>query len=47
MKAILNQSLTHLDIHHYSIDKWIRVTVFPLYGDIFACIFNDVTKQYR
>ncbi len=44
--AILNQSPMHFDMHHFSIDKWIRVKVFPLYGDIFACIFNDVTKEY-
>ena len=36
----------HFDMHHFSIDKWIRVKVFPLYGDIFACIYNDVTKEY-
>ena len=44
--AILNQSLTYFDMHHFSIDKWIRVKVFPLNGDIFACIFNDVSKEY-
>ena len=44
--AILNQSPTHFDMHYFSLDKWIRVKVFPLYGDIFACIFNDVTKEY-
>ena len=33
-------------MHHVSIQKRIRVTVFPLDADIFACIFNDVTREY-
>lgn len=27
--AILSQSPTRFDMHHFSIDKWIRVKVFP------------------
>ena len=45
-EAIRNQTSTHFDMHHVSIQKRIRVTVFPLDGDIFACIYNDVTREY-
>lgn len=44
--AILKRTTTHLDMNHYSIQKWIRVTVFPLAHDLFACEYHDVTKEY-
>lgn len=44
--AILNQKMTQFDMNHYSIQKWIRVTAFPLSTDIFACIYSNVTKEY-
>ena len=44
--AILKQKTTHFDMNHLSIQKWIRVTIFPLIEDKIACIYDDVTKEY-
>ena len=44
--AILNKNTTHFDMHHYTIQKWIRVSIFPLQDDVFACIFKDITIEY-
>ena len=45
-EVTLNQRLAQFDLHHQSIDKWIRITVFPINGKAFACIYSDVTKEY-
>lgn len=45
-EAIMNCQTTHLTIHQVSLQKWIRVTVFPLSCETFACIFHDVTKEF-
>ena len=37
---------THFDIHQVSLQKWIRVTLFSLNEDTFACVYDDVTKEY-
>ena len=33
-------------MNHFLIQKWIRVTVFPLIEDKIACIYDDVTKEH-
>ena len=45
-RAILKNKTTHFDMNHFSIQKWIRVTVFPLIENKIACIYDDVTKEY-
>nr|WP_295969958.1 diguanylate cyclase [uncultured Bacillus sp.] len=45
-EAIIQQSATRFTICKVDMQKWICVTVFPLHGDIFACIFQDVTKEF-
>lgn len=45
-EAILKKIPTAFIMHHQKIEKWIRVVVFPMFGDIFACIHYDVTKEY-
>lgn len=44
--AVINQKSIHFDMHRYSIQKWIRIVVFPLLQDTFGCIYYDVTKEY-
>ncbi|RID83687.1 sensor domain-containing diguanylate cyclase [Peribacillus asahii] len=44
--AVMSQKATQFDMNHYSIQKWIRVKVFPLHEHIFGCIYIDVTKEY-
>ncbi|WP_428911486.1 hypothetical protein [Niallia sp. Krafla_26] len=45
-QAILKGSTSQFDMNHYTIQKWIRVTVYPLDQDVFACEYHDVTKEY-
>ena len=45
-RAILKHKTDHFDMNHFSIQKWIRVTVFPLIENKIACIYDDVTKEY-
>ncbi|NSL53199.1 diguanylate cyclase [Calidifontibacillus erzurumensis] len=42
-----NQTSAQFDIHHPSIQKWIRIDVFPLCNGLIGCIYHDVTKEYR
>lgn len=44
--AVIRHKDIQLDIHRYSIQKWIRVHTYPLEKDIFGCIYFDVTKEY-
>lgn len=44
--AIMKKKAAHFDMHHYSLQKWFRVTVFPLSHDIFGCIIHDATKEH-
>lgn len=44
--AIMSGKTTQIEIHQLSLQKWIRVTVFSLENDTFACIYDDVTKEY-
>lgn len=44
--AVINQQSIDFDMYHYATQKWIRVTLFFLSEDIFACIYTDVMKEY-
>lgn len=44
--AIIEGQTTSFTIFQFSLEKWIRVTVFPIEPDTFASIFLDVTKEY-
>jgi len=44
--TVVNQSSAQFDLYQKSIQKWIRVQVFPLQRDIIGCIYHDVTKEY-
>lgn len=44
--AILDYKAREFDIHRPKLQKWIRVKIFPLYTDIFACMHYDVTNEY-
>ncbi len=45
-EAILNRQTIQFTIYQISLQKWIRVTAFPLSGDTFACVYDDVTKEH-
>jgi diguanylate cyclase (GGDEF)-like protein/hemerythrin-like metal-binding protein/PAS domain S-box-containing protein len=45
-EAIINSDTTQFTIHHLALQKWIRITVFPLNGDTLACVYDDVTKEH-
>lgn len=45
-EAITNRTTTHFEVHQVALQKWIRVTVFSLDEDIFACVYDDMTKEY-
>ncbi|MBB6443967.1 diguanylate cyclase [Bacillus benzoevorans] len=45
-RAIMNRETTHFDIHQVSLQKWLRVTVFSLNDDTFACVYDEVTMEY-
>ncbi len=44
--AILNKKTVVIDGYNRIVLKWIRTTIFILDKDHFACIFNDVSKEY-
>ncbi len=37
---------TRVDIYYSQISKWLRIDLFPVSRDYFACIFIDVTTEY-
>ncbi|HHW39160.1 MAG TPA: diguanylate cyclase [Bacillales bacterium] len=45
--AVVNFTSTQFDIHLDSIQKWIRVLVFPLRRELIGCIYHDVTTEYE
>lgn len=44
--AVVHNKAIQLDIHRYSMQKWIRVHTYPIGEEIFGCIYYDVTKEY-
>ncbi len=44
--VIMNHKLASVELFHPLAQKWMRITVFPLSNDIFACIFYDITTEY-
>lgn len=44
--AIMNNKSTEVEVPHHSIDKWLRMIVYPLDKDHFACIMADITKEH-
>jgi len=41
--AAMNNKTVHIDIW---IDKWLRITIFPVGEYTFACMFTDITKEH-
>lgn len=44
--AVINKKSLQFDINPFSLQKWIRVMIFPVQWDILGCIYFDVTKEY-
>lgn len=44
--AVMHNKTVHFDMQHDVIQKYLRVKMFPLGKDHFACILKDVTKEY-
>jgi hemerythrin-like metal-binding protein/diguanylate cyclase (GGDEF)-like protein/PAS domain S-box-containing protein len=44
--AIINNKTVVIDVYNKIIRKWIRITIFILDKYHFACMFNDVSKEY-
>ncbi|MBP1765665.1 MAG: ydaM1 [Firmicutes bacterium] len=44
--VMMNNKLVSVELFHPLAQKWMRITVFPLRKDIFACIFYDITTEY-
>ncbi|HHY72122.1 MAG TPA: diguanylate cyclase [Bacillus bacterium] len=44
---IVNPTPVQLDIYHPSLQKRIRIQIFPLCREIFGCIYHDVTELYK
>jgi len=44
--VIMNNKLGSVELFHPLAQKWMRIMVFPLCNDIFACIFYDITTEY-
>lgn len=44
--AAVNYTSAQFDIYRESIQKWIRVLVFPLCHEVIGCIYHDVTTEY-
>jgi len=45
-EAIINNKTVVIDVYNKAVSKWIRITIFILDKEHFACIFNDVSKEY-
>ena len=45
-EAIVNKKTVVIDVYNKIIRKWIRITIFILDKYHFACMFNDVSKEY-
>ena len=45
-EAIINNKTVVIDVYNKAVYKWIRITIFILDKEHFACIFNDVSKEY-
>ena len=45
-EAILNNITVVIDVYNKVVLRWIRITIFILDNCHFACIFNDVSKEY-
>lgn len=45
-EAIINNKTVVIDVYNKVVSKWIRITIFILDTEHFACIFNDVSKEY-
>lgn len=46
IEAIINNKTVVIDVYNKALAKWIRITIFILDNEHFACIFNDVSKEY-
>ena len=44
--VVVNGTSVQFDIYRDSINKWIRILVFPLCNELFGCIYHDATKEY-
>lgn len=44
--AVINNKTTEMNIQYPSIDKWLRLVVFPLDQCHFASITTDITKEH-
>ena len=44
--AIINKKTVVIDVYNKPVLKWIRITIFILDKCHFACIFNDISKEY-
>lgn len=45
-EAISKNKTVVIDVYNKTVSKWIRITIFILDTEHFACIFNDVSKEY-
>jgi diguanylate cyclase (GGDEF)-like protein/hemerythrin-like metal-binding protein/PAS domain S-box-containing protein len=45
-EAIINNKTVVIDVYNKVVQKWIRITIFILDKCHFACMFNDVSKEY-
>ena len=45
--AVKQQCITHFDFYHLTIEKWLRIIVFPIASDYFSWILHDVSYEYR
>lgn len=45
-EAISKGKTVVIDVYNKAVSKWIRITIFILDTEHFACIFNDVSKEY-
>lgn len=45
-EAVINDKTVVIDVYNKVVSKWIRITIFILDKEHFACIFNDVSKEY-
>ncbi|SOB98607.1 PAS domain S-box-containing protein/diguanylate cyclase (GGDEF)-like protein [Ureibacillus xyleni] len=42
--TVIKEEQTQFTIYHQQ--KWLRIILFPIDGDIFGCIYFDITKEY-
>lgn len=45
--AVKQQIITHFDLYHHTLKKWLRIIIFPIYTDYFSWILHDVSNEYR